>query len=96
MDEESAEAKQERLLNEQFEKEEWKKLRKHIIDSDDSKNLMQAIIEVKDRRYNRVAICTYMDENRSGKTTRKQGLSLFPSLSSSLSLSGQFRFSLLT
>ena len=48
MDEESAEAKQERLLNEQFEKEEWKKLRKHIIDSDDSKNLMQAIIEVKD------------------------------------------------
>ena len=44
MDEESAEAKQERLLNEQFEKKEWKKLRKHMIDTDESKNIMNTIM----------------------------------------------------
>eukprot|EP00826_Nyctotherus_ovalis_P026832 TRINITY_DN2092_c0_g7_i1.p1 TRINITY_DN2092_c0_g7~~TRINITY_DN2092_c0_g7_i1.p1 ORF type:complete len:352 (-),score=99.36 TRINITY_DN2092_c0_g7_i1:198-1253(-) len=45
MEDESPEARQERLLNEQFEKEEWLTLRPHLINSPESDGILQTALQ---------------------------------------------------
>jgi len=45
MEEESPEARQERLLNEQYEKEEWKTLTPHTMSSDESKEIVEDMLQ---------------------------------------------------